>query len=66
VVIDHPAAWPAHELENTLAQAFQTSTQLQQLQDLSYTRYNYRNSDRDLINPAHWLTGKRGREAAPA
>lgn len=66
VVIDHPSAWPAHELENTLAQAFQTSTQLQQLQDLSYTRYNYRNSDRDLINPVHWLTGKRGREAAPA
>lgn len=66
VVIDHPTAWPAHELENTLAQAFQTSAQLQQLQDLSYTRYNYRNSYRDLINPVHWLTGKRGREAAPA
>lgn len=66
VVIDHPTAWPAHELENTLAQALQTSTQLEQLQDLSYTRYNYRNSYLDLINPAHWLTGKRGREAAPA
>lgn len=66
VVIDHPAAWPTHELENTLAQAFQTSTQLEQLQGLSYTRYNYQNSYRDLINPVHWLTGKRGREAAPA
>ncbi len=66
VVIDDPAAWPARELENTLAQAFRTSTRLEQLQGLSYTRYNYQNFDRDLIDPVHWLTGKRGREAAPA
>lgn len=66
VVIDHPAAWPARELESTLAQAFESSAQLAQLQNLSYTRYNYQNAYRDLINPVHWLTGKRGREAAPA
>lgn len=66
VVIDQPAAWPAHELENTLAQAFDASARLQQLQDLNYARYNYRNAYRDLINPVHWLSGRRGREAAPA
>lgn len=66
VVIDHPAAFPARELESTLAQAFESSARLAQLQGLSYTRYNYQNAYRDLINPVHWLTGKRGREAAPA
>jgi len=66
VVIDHPAAWPAPELENTLAQAFDASARLEQLQGLNYARYNYRNAYRDLINPVHWLTGRRVREAAPA
>lgn len=66
VVIDHPTAWPARELENTLAQAFEASARLAQLQGLNYARYNYQNAYRDLINPVHWLTGKRGLEAAPA